>query len=173
MMDAAQHIEKEVEVADLQVRVEQLEAALNTAHTDAQFDILTRSGVDHRWHQRPGNDDSDTDTVIFFDIDHIHGWNEQWGYSGTDTRIRAVMSQIDHIWLFRWFSGDEFGLVCAASDALGFATRVKRLLQAEGMTATFGISRLANNDLKAGMAAASSLVQAAKTRGMRGTINRE
>jgi hypothetical protein len=64
-------------------------------------------------------------------------------------------------------------MVCAASDALGFATRVKRLLQAEGMTATFGIARIADNDLEASMAGASSLVQAAKARGMRGTINRE
>jgi GGDEF domain-containing protein len=172
MMDDARQIDKEAQISELQVRVEELEAALKVSHTDQQYAILTRSGMDHRWHQRPARDDSDTDTVIFFDIDDIHGRNEQWGYAGTDAHIRAVMSQINHTWLFRWFSGDEFGMVCAASDALGFATRVKRLLLAEGLTATFGIARITNNDLKASMAGAASLVQAAKAKGLRGTINR-
>jgi GGDEF domain-containing protein len=152
----------EMQISELLLRIEELEAALKAAYTDPQFSILTRSGLDHRWHQRPASGHEDTDTVIFFDIDHIHRRNEQWGYAGTDAHIRAVMSQIDYIWLFRWFSGDEFGMVCAGADAQGFAARVKRLLQAEGMTATFGIAPISGNDLKASMADAAALVQTAK-----------
>jgi GGDEF domain-containing protein len=146
-----------------------LEAALQAAHSDPQFEVLNRAGIDHRWHRRPTN----ADTVIFFDIDDIHHHNQRWGYTATDTRIRAVMFQVDHFWLFRWFSGDEFGLLCAARDAPGFAARVKRLLHEEGMTATFGIAPIINNDLEASMARAAALVQAAKANGMRGTINVE
>jgi GGDEF domain-containing protein len=167
-MDDTQPIEpsQEAQNSALQVRVVELEAALQAAHTDTQYAILTRTGIDHRWHHRPAN----ADTVIFFDIDGLHRHNEEWGYAGTDTHIRAVMSQINHFWLFRWFSGDEFGLLCSAADALGYAERVRRLLEAEGMTATFGIAAIIDNDLKTSMAGASALVQAAKANGMRGAV---
>jgi GGDEF domain-containing protein len=165
--------DSETRILELELRIEKLEAALKAAYTDPQFAILNRSGVEQRWHERPGSDDEGNDTVIFFDIDHIHHSNAKLGYEGTDAHIRSVMSQIDHVWLFRWFSGDEFGMVCTASDALGFAGRVKHLLQSEGMTATFGIARITNQDLKASMGRAASLVQAAKAKGMRGTINQE
>jgi len=80
------------------------------------------------------------------------------------------MSQISETWLFRWFSGDEFGLLCSAPDALGFAARVKRLLQQEGMSATFAIAPIVHNDLEESMARAGRLVQEAKANGMRGTV---
>lgn len=163
------HTDKDAQISALQSRISELELALQAAHTDPEFAILTRSGIDHRWHQRPAT----ADTVIFFDVDGIHRHNERSGYANTDAHIRAVMSQIDHFWLFRWFSGDEFGLLCAATDAPGFAARVKRLLLEEGMTATFGITPIISNDLRASMVRAASLVQAAKAKGMRGTINWE
>jgi hypothetical protein len=166
--DAGQ-VDKVAQIWALQARIAELEAALQAAHSDPQFEVLTRSGIDHRWHRRPTH----ADTVIFFDIDDIHHHNQLWGYAGTDAHIRAVMLQIDHFWLFRWFSGDEFGLLCAASDAPGFAARVKRLLHEEGMAATFGIAPIINNHLEASMGRAAALVQAAKARGMRGTINFE
>jgi len=164
-----EHIGKDAQIWALQARIAELEAALRAAHTDPQFEVLSRAGIDHRWHLRPAN----ADAVIFFDIDDIHRHNQQWGYAGTDARIRAVMLQVGHVWLFRWFSGDEFGLLCAAPDAPGFAGRVKRLLHEEGMTATFGIAPIINNDLEASMTRAAALVQAAKAKGMRGTINVE
>jgi GGDEF domain-containing protein len=167
MIDETERIGKDAQILALQARIAELEAALRTAHIDPEFAILTRSGVDHRWHQRPPT----ADTVVFFDIDLVHSHNEQWGYAGTDARIRAVMSRIGDVWLFRWFSGDEFGLLCSHSDALGLAARVKRLLQEEGLTATFGIAPLINNDLKASIIRAATLVQAAKAKGMRSTIN--
>jgi GGDEF domain-containing protein len=169
MIDDAQYINADVQIAMLQARIVELEAALHTAHTDPQFSVLTRSGINQRWHERPGN----ANTVIFFDIDGVHSHNERWGYAGTDARIRLVMSQINHIWLFRWFSGDEFGLLCASGDALGFAARVKRLLHQEGMTATFGIAPILDNDLEASMSRAVSLVQACKAQGIRGIVVEE
>lgn len=168
-MDDTEHTYKDVLIATLQVRIAELESALKNAHIDPEFMVLTRRGIDHRWHERT----VDVDTIIFFDMDNIHAHNEQHGYTDTDARIRLVMSQINHLWLFRWFSGDEFGLLCTAADAPGFAHRVQRLLEAEGMTATFGITPIINNDLKASMAEAAMLVQAAKSRGLRNTINQE
>src|SRR6476646_5800403 len=147
-IDNAEGVDMDAQILALQIRIAELEAALQAAHTDTEFAILTRSGIEHRWHQRPVN----ADTVIFFDIDGIHHHNQQLGYEGTDAHIRMVMSRIGHFWLFRWFSGDEFGLLCAASDALGFAARVKRLLEEVGMTATFGIAPITNNDLRSSIA---------------------
>lgn len=166
MTGKTQHKDTEVQNAALQVRVAELEAELQDAHTDAQYAILTPFGIDHRWHERPAN----ADTVIFFDIDDLHRHNAQWGYAGTDAHIRAVMSQIDHFWVFRWFSGDEFGLLCSSADAVGYAERVKRLLEAEGMTATFGIAAIIDNDLKKSMASATSLVLTAKANSLRGAV---
>ena len=171
MKSAIEHAENSYEqvlISALQVRISELEGELEAAHKDPEFLILNRTGIDARWHHRPHN----VDTVIFFDIDNIHRHNEQWGYADTDARIRAVMSRINHVWLFRWFSGDEFGLLCSALDAPGFAARVERLLQAEGMTATFGIAPIVDNNLRASMSRAAALVQAAKSRNMRGTTNR-
>jgi len=159
---------EQVLISTLQVRISELEAALEAAHQDPEFMIFNRTGIDARWHHRP----HDVDTVIFFDIDNIHSHNEEWGYADTDAHIRAVMSRINHVWLFRWFSGDEFGLLCSALDAPGFAARVERLLQAEGMTATFGIAPIIDNNLRASMSRAAALVQAAKSKNMRGTTNR-
>lgn len=167
MMNVDEQSYKDVLISTLQVRISELETALQHAHTDPEFSVLTRPGIDHRWHQRP----AEVDTVIFFDIDNIHDHNEHLGYANTDAHIRSVMSQVNHVWLFRWFSGDEFGLLCAAADAPGFASRVERLLKAEGMSATFGIAPIIDNDLKASMSMAASLVQEAKAKGMRGTIN--
>lgn len=164
--DDEEHSDKDAQILSLKARIAELEAVLDTAHKDAAYSVLTRAGIDHRWHQRPVS----ANTVIFFDIDGIRAHNEQWGYEGTDNRIRGVMAQISGVWVFRWYSGDEFGLVCAASDAPGFAARVNRLLQQEGMTATFGIAPIVNNDLNASMFTAASLVQGAKARGVRGAI---
>src|ERR1041385_3807282 len=163
-MNVEEQSYKDVLITTLQVRISELEAALQAAHMDPEFSVLTRPGIDNRWHQRPDS----VDTVIFFDIDNIHDHNEHDGYETTDTRIRSVMSKINHVWLFRWFSGDEFGLLCSASDAPGFAARVERLLLAEGMTATFGIAPITDNNLKVSMAKAAELVQAAKAKNMRG-----
>jgi GGDEF domain-containing protein len=167
MEDIDEQSYKDVLISTMELRISELETALRAAHTDSDFSVLTRPGISHRWHERP----DEVDTVIFFDIDNIHAHNEQSGYANTDAHIRSVMSQVNHVWLFRWFSGDEFGLLCAASDAPGFAARVERLLQAEGMTATFGIAPIIDNDLKASMAVAAALVQAAKAKGLRGTIS--
>ena len=166
-MDNTDNTYKDTIIAALQVRIAELEAELKAAYIDPEFLVLTRRGIDRRWHGRP----VEIDTVIFFDIDNIHGHNEQSGYAYVDKRVRLIMSQINHVWLFRWFSGDEFGLLCAAADAVGFAARVQRLLEAEGMTATFGIGPIIDNDLKASMLKASVMVQAAKTRGMRNSVN--
>jgi GGDEF domain-containing protein len=106
MEDTVQPIDSETRILELEVRVEKLEAELKAAYTDKQFAILNRPGIEQRWHERPRSGDEGSDTVIFFDIDHIHSSNAKWGYEGTDAHIRSVMSQIDHILLFRWFSGD-------------------------------------------------------------------
>ena len=159
-------MDKDAQILALRARIAELEAALDRAHVDSAYSILTRAGIDHRWHRRP----STADTVIFFDIDNIRAHNEEWGYEGTDDRIRAVMAQVGDVWVFRWYSGDEFGLLCTASDSLGFASRVNRLLQDQGMTATFGIAPIVNNDLGVSMSRAASLVQSAKTSGARGAI---
>jgi GGDEF domain-containing protein len=161
-----EQIDKDAQILALQARIMELEAALEVAHIDAAYAILTRAGIDHRWHRRP----SAADTVIVFDIDSIRAHNEQWGYEGTDDRVRGVMAEIGSFWVFRWYSGDEFGLLCAASDSLGFAARVNRLLHEQGMTATFGIAPIVNNDLDASMSRAASLVQGAKATGMRSAI---
>jgi GGDEF domain-containing protein len=158
--------DKDAQILALQARIAELEVALEQAHVDSAYSILTRAGIDHRWHRRP----STADTVIFFDIDSIRAHNEEWGYEGTDDRVRTVMAQVGDIWIFRWYSGDEFGLLCAASDSLGFAARVNRLLQEQGMTATFGIAPIVNNDLNVSMSRAASLVQEAKATGVRGAI---
>ncbi len=165
LIDEAENTYKDVVIAALQVRITELESALEASHKDPEFTVFTRHGIEHRWRDRP----PEVDTVIFFDIDNIHIHNLNLGYANTDAHIRSVMSQINHVWLFRWFSGDEFGLLCAAADATGFAARVERLLQAEGMTATFGIAPIINNDLKTSMAQAATLVVAAKAEGRRGT----
>jgi GGDEF domain-containing protein len=165
-MNDTERIDKDMQIFNLQTRVAELEATLEAHHIDAQFAILNRIGINQRWHRRP----VDADTVIFFDIDGMHAHNEQWGYTGTDDRVRAVMSEIDHVWIFRWFSGDEFGLLCAGPDADGFAARVKRLLHKQGMTATFGIAPIIDGDLEKSMDSAASLVQGDKVNGIRGAM---
>ena len=167
MTNRATPRDQDRQIDELRARIAELEEALRTAHLDPQFAILTRAGIDARWHQRPGH----ADTVVFFDLDQVHGHNARWGYAETDSRIATVMAQVGDNWIFRWFSGDEFGLVCTASDALGFAARVQELLRTQGLTGTFGIARIVDNDLKASVAAAAALVQAAKALGLRGTIN--
>jgi GGDEF domain-containing protein len=167
MTNGRPQTDKDTQIAMLHARVAELEAALATAQIDPQFAILTRRGIDQRWHARPAH----ADTVIFFDIDRVHDHNAQWGYAGTDRRIASVLAQVGKNWVFRWFSGDEFGLLCMGADARGFASRMQELLRDQGMTATFGMAPLVDNDLPASVGQAAALVQAAKAQGRSGTIN--
>jgi len=167
-MNQDHSMDEHPDVAVLEARIADLEAALRLAYIDPQFAILTRAGIDQRWHARPAA----VDTVIFFDIDRVHTCNEQWGYAGTDSRIQAVMAAVPTTWVFRWYSGDEFGLLCSEPDAAGYAARVEALLKSQGMSATFGIGPIVDSDLKASVSGAAALVQAAKAAQRRGTINR-
>src|SRR4029078_4342651 len=58
---------EQVLISALQVRISELEAALEAAHKDPEFMILNRTGIDARWHHRP----HDVDTVIVVYIDKI------------------------------------------------------------------------------------------------------
>jgi GGDEF domain-containing protein len=158
---------REFHIAALRARIAELEAALAAAQIDSQFGILTRCGIDQRWHTRPPH----ADTILFFDIDRVHDHNAEWGYSETDRRIAAFLAEVNTPWVFRWFSGDEFGLLCPAGDAPGLVARVQARLAEQGMTATFGAAPIRDNDLQASMDQAAALVQAAKAQDRRGTIS--
>ena len=170
-----QHDEEEValkkKLDELVERVEALENEVKELSTDRVysspgFDVLTRSGMERRWHKRA----SDHDTLIFVDLDELREANSRYGYEGANQRIAAGLAVGDStIICGRWFSGDEIVFLCNRTDAKGLAQRLQRELTAQGLAATFGIAPV-SDDLQASVTRAADLVQAAKARNERGAI---
>jgi GGDEF domain-containing protein len=153
---------------------EQLIEALAAAHArveamriDPTYGVLTRVALDAEPPQHGA--------IIFWDIDHMHHLNEQWGYQDVDRRIRLVCQSIrereDCILVARWYSGDELIYCCPSADAELASLRIVELFRAQGIGITAGVAEIGPDGWQAAVSAASSLVQAAKKAGDRGRVH--
>lgn len=146
------------------------QAVVNRLERDATYGCLTRAGVDRRWARtrKAGR------AVVFGDIDAMHELNARLGYEEVNGRIRRALARLttrpDDVIGGRWYSGDELVYIVPATDGDGFARRMQRAFEAEGLGITLAVAPLAGRTLVEGVEAAQKLVSQAKAEGRRGTI---
>lgn len=140
---------------------------------DTVFGCLTRQALEvlHK--------DEEYSSLIFFDIDHMHDLNEQFGYEEVNNRIRHVLGNIRHgldgraddLVVSRWFAGDEFVILVKSGIAYGFAHRLMKDFKDVGISITCGITHsVIAGDFKSTVQPAADAVQKYKSWDLRGTI---
>ena len=142
-------------------------ARVEAMRIDPTYGVLTRVALDAEPPQHG--------SIVFWDVDHMHDLNEQWGYEIVDSRIRLVCQSIrereDCILVARWYSGDELIYCCPAIDAALAAERIVELFKAQGIGITAGVTEIGPDGWKAAVSVASGLVQSAKRDGDRGRVH--
>ena len=142
-------------------------ARVEAMRIDPTYGVLTRVALDAEPPQHGA--------IVFWDVDHMHGLNEQWGYEIVDSRIRLVCQSIrereDCILVARWYSGDELIYCCLTADAAAAAERIVELFRAQGIGITAGVAEIGIDGWKAAVSVASGLVQSAKRDGDRGRVH--
>lgn len=132
------------------------------------YGIPTRAALEQKWSTLSRR--TTKLSVVFCDLDHMHTANEQFGYQEVDRRIRIALQSVRHAEIWRWYSGDEFVILCSVAEALQAAQRLQAAFQQQGLSATFGIAPCQSVNLLENVAQASDLVQQAKQKGRRGAI---
>ena len=142
-------------------------ARVEAMRIDPTYGVLTRVALDAEPPQHGA--------IVFWDVDHMHELNEQWGYEIVDSRIRLVCKSIREregcILVARWYSGDELIYCCPTADVAAAAERIVELFRAQGIGITAGVAEIGPDGWKASVSVASSLVQAAKRDGDRGRVH--
>ena len=147
-----------------------LRRELDRAHVDQTFGIFTRLGGEWAWRRLSRR--YALFEVVFLDLDDLHRLNEELGYAEVDRRIRsALVYREADIMIARWYSGDEIVAVVPKGDGQGFALRLLANLQAEHLSATFGVVP-AMPELATTVNSAMQLVNHAKAGGLRGSVCR-
>lgn len=141
---------------------------------DPEFGIRTRTGLELvDW---PLIAEKAT-WVVFLDIDNMHRLNDIYTWDGASVRVRTSLcrhsSRDGHPQdvIGRWMSGDEIVIVLSHGDPQGLARSIQADLQANGISATFGIAPVVSPDLAENVKAAKDLVFQAKQQDRRGSIN--
>ncbi|MBD2771213.1 diguanylate cyclase domain-containing protein [Iningainema tapete] len=132
------------------------------------FGCLTRQGIDAYWQSIKRKDNL---SLVFLDIDNMHQLNSNLGYQEVDRRLNRIFSMVrkDEA-LGRWYSGDELVMLINRYEAMQAANRLKTALNAEGISATFGVVKAEGEYLYDVVKKASALVQTSKNKGIRGVI---
>ncbi|MBW4661001.1 MAG: diguanylate cyclase [Drouetiella hepatica Uher 2000/2452] len=156
----------------LLIKWQQAETRIQQLTVCPSYGCLTRQGVDIEWKRR--HDRPPKPSIVFFDIDGMKEANAKWGYAEVDRRISSVVSQIrssELVTLGRYFSGDEFVIICSKSEAYVTANRICKAFADQSMSATFAIAPCVSASLEECVRPAADAVQLAKLQGRRGTIN--
>jgi GGDEF domain-containing protein len=145
-----------------------LRRELQGALVDQTYGILTRLGGERRWKHLSSR--YEAFEVVFLDVDDLHRMNTELGYLEVDRRLRGVLNfRQEDIAMARWYSGDEIIAIVPKGDGAGFAQRLQHNLQAQRLSATFGVVP-AQPELSDAVKCAMEIVAAAKADGRRGTV---
>lgn len=133
------------------------------------YKVLTRQGLDLYWQQTRRKSNL---AVVFLDLDFMHELNAKLGYQAVDAKIAKAMQTRKGETIARWYSGDELVCIVPAADAAQCADRLRRSLQSQGLSATFGIAPVDPTEpLANAVNVAAGLVQSAKAQNRRGEIH--
>ena len=104
--------------------IEELRQQVKDLSWDAGFSMWTRGAFLQLCEVMPRG----LRTLIFMDIDNVHGLNERYGYAEVDRRIResfAIRFRKSDV-VARWFSGDEI-VILMDSDLDGANRKISEL----------------------------------------------
>lgn len=155
---------------------EELQELVDKLSHDVNYDCWTRPGLEliawpeicarARW-------------IVFADLDYLHQFNDTYGHDEINRRITEAMQlrKTDVAASGRWYSGDELvWILCddegrEPADPQRAAKRLQEAFKKVGLSATFGIARVLSLDLTENVIPAYQIVERAKKKDRRGTIN--
>jgi GGDEF domain-containing protein len=151
---------------ELQNENTELKSLIETLITDKIFNVYTRQGLDIKISEL-GND---AKFLVFIDVDKMHDANEQYGYEGTNTRIKNSLDirSTDIVIKSRWFSGDEL-IILTINNPVAMLKRLHQNFIDNGLSITSAFT-VFTGDLEENVKVCSDKVQAAKSNNTRGII---
>lgn len=139
-------------------RANQQVAAMGRCRT---FEILTRAGLELEWDRvKVGYPCFD---VLYFDIDNLKQLNTTHSITGANRMIREAFACIRQTEIVgRWFSGDEFVVICVGSQSRRILARLEASFATQGISFTSAIGQCLSADLQASVAPLMREVERAK-----------
>ena len=107
---------------------------------DPIWGCYTRAACELRWTEFTKHAIS----VVYTDIDDMHGLNSQYGHAEVDRRIAQVIANTRHdsesrygdIVASRWLNGDELVFILRSGNGQEFCERIQADFQAVGINCT-------------------------------------
>ena len=106
----------------------QLQADIEALSIDPIWNCFTRAAMSLRWDEFSDGAVS----IVYCDIDDMHGLNSKYGHAGTDERIKGVIANVRHsgsrkadIVVSRWLNGDELVFILKSGNAQSFCERIQ------------------------------------------------
>lgn len=118
----------------------QLQREIDILSHDPIWGCFTRAALELRWSEFSRHAVS----VVYADIDDMHGLNSQYGHSGIDKRIASVIENVRHdsesrygdIVASRWLNGDELVFILKSGNGQSFCERMQADFRAVGINLT-------------------------------------
>lgn len=141
---------------------------------DPIWKCYTRAALSVRWEELTANATS----IVYCDIDDMHGLNAKYGHSGTDSRIRKVISSVRHdsidrfgdVVASRWLNGDELVFILKSGEGRAFCERMQATMIDNGVNGTFAWSNVIADDPEETIGILDYKVQECKNHNVRGVI---
>lgn len=152
----------------------ELERMIDELSIDPIWHCLTRAALSLRWNEVTRHAVS----IVYCDIDDMHGLNAKYGHAGTDDRIRKVISNVRHdsvdrfgdIVASRWLNGDELVFILKSGEGQAFCERIQATMIDNGINGTFAWSNVLTDDPKETIGILDYKVQECKNHNVRGII---
>lgn len=159
----------EQQVRHLEGKVAHLNAQIESLKKDPSYGIYSRQGLEIVWDGLVTGGHKDLYAIIFCDLDDLKAANTERGAAKVDRQISEWFSTLranealnGELVNSRYYSGDEFAILCPASEARAAAQRLADGLRAVNLTAVFAIVDCASDDLAQNCEVASAIVQRVK-----------
>lgn len=153
---------KKLTRAELESRIEKL------THCKI-WNTYTRAAIELLWNELTLNADS----IVYCDIDNMHGLNAKYTHAGVDNKIKKVLAKIrktDSVIVSRWLNGDELIFILNSGTPLEFINRLIALFQIEGIRCTYSYTKNVKENPYKTVNPLDSKVQKSKNKGIKGIV---
>ena len=133
------------------------------------WECYTRAAIDSLWKELTENAES----VVYCDIDNMHGLNAKYKHSGTDARIKKVLKKIrktDSVIISRWLNGDELIFILNSGNPQQFINRLMVMFAEVGISCTYSYTTDVKQNSHRTVNPLDSKVQKSKNKGIKGII---
>lgn len=141
---------------------------------DPVWKCYTRAALSLRWAELT----SRAVSIVYCDIDDMHGLNAKYTHAGTDERISKIIANVRHdtadrygdVVASRWLNGDELVFILGSGDGQDFCERMQSTMLDNGINGTFCHSNVITDSPEDTINVLDAKVQQSKNHNVRGVI---